>query len=203
LLCTSRRTPCCPWISLTNSLEVTSFSRGEAGSIFQISLGAETVEKHRDAMLEFAERMERLPIAIVVGADLLRRELDSIPNAARHRRTVRAGPAAAQCDVVLCPRDLLPLTVQIAGLTEAEGLAARDSLVDASLLRMLDRDRQRFQLHALLREDLLNLCPTWGTSGGSWLFALLELEPSRTRAARSEGEAGKADFRPQIYFLSS
>ena len=44
--------------------------------------------------------------------------------------------------------------MEIAGLTEAEGRAARNRLVDASLLRMLDRDRQRFQLHALLREEL-------------------------------------------------
>jgi hypothetical protein len=49
--------------------------------------------------------------------------------------------------------------VEIAGLTEAEGREARNRLVDASLLRMLDRDRQRFQLHALLREDLRNLAP--------------------------------------------
>jgi hypothetical protein len=34
-----------------------------------------------------------------------------------------------------------------------------NKLVDASLLRMLDRDRQRFQLHALLREELRNLAP--------------------------------------------
>src|ERR1700737_884574 len=52
-----------------------------------------------------------------------------------------------------------PLTVEIAGLTEAEGRAARNKLVDASLLRTLDRDRQRFQLHALLREELRNLAP--------------------------------------------
>jgi len=51
----------------------------------------------------------------------------------------------------------LPLAVQIAGLSEAEGRDARNGLVDASLLRMLDRDRQRFQLHALLREELQNL----------------------------------------------
>jgi hypothetical protein len=47
----------------------------------------------------------------------------------------------------------------ITGLTEAEGCDARNKLVDASLLRMLDRDRQRFQLHALLREELRNLAP--------------------------------------------
>ena len=42
-----------------------------------------TVEKHRDTLLEFAERVERLPIAIVVGADMLRRELDPVSEAAR------------------------------------------------------------------------------------------------------------------------
>ena len=85
LLCTSRRRSL-PWISLTNSLEVKSFSRGEAESIFRIYLKNETVEKHRDALLEFAERMERLPIAIVVGADILRTELDPVPEAARALR---------------------------------------------------------------------------------------------------------------------
>lgn len=52
-----------------------------------------------------------------------------------------------------------PLTIEVAGLTETEGRDARNRLVDASLLRMLDRDRQRFQLHALLREQLRNLAP--------------------------------------------
>jgi hypothetical protein len=45
------------------------------------------------------------------------------------------------------------LTVEIAGLTEAEGREARNKLVDASLLRMLDRDLQRFQLHALAGDN--------------------------------------------------
>jgi hypothetical protein len=40
-------------------------------------------------------------------------------------------------------------------------------LVDASLLRMLDRDRQRFQLHALLREELRNLVPFEELQSGS------------------------------------
>jgi hypothetical protein len=49
--------------------------------------------------------------------------------------------------------------MDIGGLTEEEGRDARNRLVDASLLRMLDRDRQRFQLHPLLREELRNLAP--------------------------------------------
>jgi tetratricopeptide (TPR) repeat protein len=180
LLCTSRRRSL-PWISLTHSLEVTSFSRGEAESIFRIYLGEETVRKHRDALLDFAERVERLPIAIVVGADMLRRELDPVPEAARGlrlerlrnevhdvaallRRAITARPKQQRRllnAMAVCALDgfWLPLTVDIAGLTETEGRDARNKLVGASLLRMLDRDRQRFQLHTLLREELRNLAP--------------------------------------------
>jgi hypothetical protein len=180
LLCTSRR-HAFPWISRTHSLEVKSFSREEVELIFRIYLGDETVEKHRDALLEFAKHVERLPIAVVVGADMLRTELNPIPKVARGlrleklrneahdvaallRRAISARPeqqrrllnAMAVCALEGC---WLPLTAAIAGLTEMEGDDARNRLVDASLLRMLDRDRQRFQLHALLREELRNLAP--------------------------------------------
>jgi hypothetical protein len=63
LLCTSRRRSL-PRISLSHSLEVKSFSREEVESIFRIYLGQETLEKHREALLGFAERVEHLPIAI-------------------------------------------------------------------------------------------------------------------------------------------
>jgi tetratricopeptide (TPR) repeat protein len=178
LLCTSRRRSL-PWISPTYSLKVKSFSRGEAESIFRIYLGEKTLEKHRDALLQFAERVERLPIALVVGAEMLRRELDPVPEVARGlrlerlrnevhdvaallQRAIRARPEQQRRllnAMAVCALNgfWLPLTVEIAGLTEAEGRDARNRLVDASLLRMLDRDRQRFQLHALLREELRNL----------------------------------------------
>ena len=178
LLCTSLRRSL-PGISPTYSLEVKSFSRSEAESIFRIYLGDETVEKHRDALLEFAERMECLPIAIVVGADLLRWEVDPVPEAALGlkleslrnevydvaallRRAITARPEQQRrllSAMAICELNgfWLPLTVEIAGLTEAEGRDARNRLVDASLLRMLDRDRQRFQLHSLLREELRDL----------------------------------------------
>jgi hypothetical protein len=146
---------------------VKSFSCGEAESIFRIYLGEETLGRHRDALLEFAERVERLPIAIVVGADLLRRELDPVPEAARGLRLKRlrneVHDVAALLQRGIAARDererrllgamevcapegfWFPLTVEIAGLMEADGRVARNRLVDASLLRMLDRDRQRFQ----------------------------------------------------------
>ena len=170
-----------PWISRTHSLEVTSFSYSEAESIFRIHLGDETTEKHRDALLEFARHVERLPIAIVVGADMLGSELDPVPEAARGlrlerlRNEVHDVAALLQRAIAARPdqqRRLLnamavcalegfwfPLTVEIAGLTEAEGRDARDKFFGASLLRMLDRDRQRFQLHTLLRNELRNLAP--------------------------------------------
>jgi len=37
-------------------------------------------------LLEFAEKVERLPIALVIGADLLRRELHPVPEAVRGLR---------------------------------------------------------------------------------------------------------------------
>jgi tetratricopeptide (TPR) repeat protein len=181
LLCTSRRRSLLPWISLTDSLEVKSFSRAEAEAIFRIYLGEETLGMHHDALLKFAERVERLPIAIVVGADMLRRELDPVPEAARglqlerlHNevhdvaelllRAISARPERERqllYAMAICSPEgfWLPLTVQIAGLSEAEGREARNRLVDASLVRLLDRDRQRFQLHSLLRQELRNLAP--------------------------------------------
>ena len=180
LLCTSRRRSL-PWISPTHSREVKRFSRGEAESIFRNYLGDETTEKHRDTLLEFAERVERLPIAIVVGADMLQHELDPVPEAVRRlrlerlRNEVHDVPALLRHAIAARPEEQrrllnamavcalegfwLPLAAEIAGLTKAEGRDARDRLVGASLLRMLDRDRQRFQLHALVREELRNLSP--------------------------------------------
>jgi hypothetical protein len=164
-------------------MEVKSFSQDEVGSIFRRYLDDETVEKHREALLEFAKHVERLPIAIVVGTDMLRRELDPVPEGARGlrlerlrnevhdvagllRRAIAARPEEQRRllnAMAVCALEgfWFPLTVEIAGLTEAEGRDARNKLVDASLLRMLDRDRQRFQLHALLREELRNLAPLW------------------------------------------
>ena len=125
--------------------------------------------------------MERLPIAIVVGADMLRRELDPVPEVARGLRLERLRNEVHDVAALLgraitarpeqqrrllnamavCALEgfWLPLTVEIAGLTETQGSDARNRLVGASLLRMLDRDRQHFQLHALLRDELRNLAP--------------------------------------------
>jgi tetratricopeptide (TPR) repeat protein len=139
-------------------------------------LKPETVAQHREALLDFAERVERLPIAVAVGADLLRRQFGPLTEAARGlaldrlRSEVQDVPGLLERAIeaqgpleqrlleasAVCAAEgfWLPLAIKIAGLSEAEGAAARDVLVNSSLLRVLDRERQRFQLHALLREQL-------------------------------------------------
>ena len=47
---------------------------------------------------------------------------------------------------------------EIAELEEGEADDAPNRLVNSSLLRMLDRERRRFQLHALLRERVRTSC---------------------------------------------
>ena len=116
--------------------------------------------------------MEHLPIAITIGADLLRRQFGPLDEAARKLvlsklrdvETLFAHAVEFQGEperrllaaAAVCAREgfWLPLAVEIAGLSPEDGEAARDNLVNASLLRVIDQDRQRFQMHALLRESL-------------------------------------------------
>ena len=156
LLCTSLRRSL-PSISPTYSLEVKSFSRGEAESIFRIYLDDKTVEKHRDALFEFAESVERLPIAIVVSADILRNVLRPVPEALRGlrleklRNEMHDVAAALRLAINARPEQQwrllnamavcahegfwLPLTVEIAGLTIEEGDEACDKLVTSLSMR--------------------------------------------------------------------
>jgi tetratricopeptide (TPR) repeat protein len=165
-----------PWLRAADACHVESFTPEEAEAVFREYLGAETFNRHRESLLQFAGRMERLPIAVSVGAELLRREFGPLDQAARGlaltklRNEVhdvsgllqRAIEAQDECGqrllaaAAVCAAEgfWLPLAGKIAGLYEAEAETARNHLANASLLRMLDRDRQRFQLHALLREQL-------------------------------------------------
>jgi len=165
-----------PWATAAEVEELKSFSEAEAESIFALHLGSAVAAGHREALLDFARRVEWLPVAVVVAADLLEHQYDPLNEAAFALRLealkneVHDVPAlfaraiAAQREqeqkvlfaaAVCAPQSFwLPLAVEIAGLTEAQGKESRNRLVNASLLRVQDRDRQRFQLHALLREQL-------------------------------------------------
>jgi REP element-mobilizing transposase RayT len=175
VLFTSRR-PSLPGLIEKQVATVESFTPQEAEEVFRNYLQPETVARHREALLDFAERVERLPIAVTVGADLMRREFGPLTEAARGlalerlRNEVQDVPGLLERAIeaqgpleqrlleasAVCAPDCfwLPLAIEIAGLSQTEGAAARDVLVNSSLLRVLDRDRQRFQLHALLREQL-------------------------------------------------
>ena len=175
VLFTSRR-PSLPGLLEKQVATVESFTPLEAEEVFRNYLKPETVARHRQALVDFAERVERLPITVAVGADLLRRQFGPLTEAARGlalerlRNEVQDVPGLLERAIeaqgpveqrlleasAVCAAEgfWLPLAFEIAGLGGAEGGAARDMLVNSSLLRVLDRDRQRFQLHALLREQL-------------------------------------------------
>jgi tetratricopeptide (TPR) repeat protein len=165
-----------PWLRAADATEVRSFTPEEVEAVFCEYLGAETFNRHRESLLQFAGRMERLPIAVSVGAELLRREFGPLDQAARGlalaqlRNEVhdvsgllqRAVESQDECGqrllaaAAVCAADgfWLPLAAKVAGLDTAQAETTRNHLANASLLRMLDRDRQRFQLHALLCEQL-------------------------------------------------
>ena len=179
-----------PWISAQQSIEVESFSEQEAGQLFHTFLdpvfGEGEVTRQRAVLLGFARKVEMLPIAVAVGASLLRERSASPLDRSALRLPlkdlndgVRDVPQLFQRAIAVQPQRewkllaaaavcvqegfWLPLVAQIAeakaaGITEDEAIEAADRLVNSSLLRVLDRDRRRFQLHALLREQVRTTC---------------------------------------------
>jgi hypothetical protein len=171
-----------PWITHKQRETVEAFTPDEAIAVFALFLGEETVNRHRAALLDLANRMGRLPIAVTVSADLLRKQFGLLDEAAHDlalkqlRNEVHSVPDLFQraiesqgdperrlltaCAICLQEGFWLPLAVDIAGLSKDDGNAARDNLANASLLRVVDQERQRFQLHALLREQVLSSIPS-------------------------------------------
>jgi tetratricopeptide (TPR) repeat protein len=179
VLYTSRQ-PYLPWIPAQQSLAVESFSKQEAEQLFHAFLdkvfGESEVTRHHDALLGFARKVEMLPIAVAVGASLLREKsarpldrgvlnlrLDDLNDGVRDvpqlfQKAIAAQPQREQkllAAAAVCVQEgfWLPLVAQIAALGEDEAYNAADRLINSSLLRVLNRERQRFQLHALLREQ--------------------------------------------------
>jgi tetratricopeptide (TPR) repeat protein len=176
VLVTSRRRDW-PWVETSQRDLVESFSPEEAEQCFRKHLGEAVVAAHRAALLEFAGRMERLPLAIAVAAAMLRDTADPVEEAALGLRladlrsvtdlldqAIQVQPERErkllQAMAVCAPESFwLPLAAQIAGLDDRQKREARDKLVNSSLLRVVDRDRRRFQLHALLREQVQQGAP--------------------------------------------
>jgi tetratricopeptide (TPR) repeat protein len=170
-----------PGLSSELRAQVESFTETEAKSLFHLYLdkdfGTEEVLRNREALLSFARRVEMLPIAVAVGASLLREKaasalgravpklrLDALSDGSKDVNTLFRTAIASQpereqrllaaCAVCVQEGFWLPLAAQIAELSEGEAEDAADRLVHSSLLRVLDRERRRFQLHALLREQV-------------------------------------------------
>ncbi|MGB5618518.1 MAG: TIR domain-containing protein, partial [Desulfobacterales bacterium] len=166
-----------PWVKPPRTIEVTSFLEQEAESLFQIYLGEELTETHHDALMDLAARVEQLPIAVAVAAEMLSRQFDQLNESAQAlkleelRNQIHDIPEllkqaiASQPEqerqllraMAICHPDgfWLPLAADISGLDEVHSRKSRDQLINASLVRPVDINRQRFRLHALLREQLL------------------------------------------------
>ncbi len=184
VLYTSRQ-PSLPWISAQQSLEVESFHEEEAEQLFHAYLdtvfGEDEVTGYRVVLLGFAHKVEMLPIAVAVGASLLRERsasrldrsvlklrLDELNDGVRDvpqlfQKMIASQPQREQMLLAasaVCVQESfwLPLVAQIAKLEEDEADDAADRLVNSSPLRVLDRERRRFQLHALLREQVRTSC---------------------------------------------
>ncbi len=175
-----------PWIPPAETVPVEKFTEAEAEELFHTYLdstfGESEVTRHREALLAFARQVELLPIAVAVGANMLRQKAASaLPRAvlkiqlnaltdgakdvnALFRTAIESRSEAEQKLLsagAICVQEgfWLPLAVEVAGLSEDEAEDAADQLVHSSLLRVTripdDRgERRRFNLHALLRDQL-------------------------------------------------
>ncbi len=100
-----------PWIAAGATREMKSFSREEAETVFRIHLGDDAVARYRDILLQLAERVERLPIAVVVAAYVLKHDLDPVDRFLREmgakkpqelpKLTVNRGSLPSETQVVL------------------------------------------------------------------------------------------------------
>jgi hypothetical protein len=130
-----------------------------------------------EALRAFAGRIERLPYALAVAVDLLRRDPRPRAQAIARLRTeaLASGrldlPALLRAAIAAQPpqaRSLLgavavcavegvwiTLTGEMAGLEENAMWAAAESLRGASLLRMFDQEQSIYTLHQVLRDVLL------------------------------------------------
>src|ERR1017187_225488 len=170
-----------PGIAPRQTSSVEEFTESEAEELFHTYLdpvfSKDDVDKNRQPLLDFAARVEMLPIAVAVGASLLREKsasalgkavprlkLDALTDGAKdvnalfrtaiESQSPREQKLLSACAVCVQEGFWLPLAAQIAELSEDDADEAANVLVRGSLLRVLDRDRQRFQLHALMREQL-------------------------------------------------
>ena len=180
ILCTSRQRSL-PWIKRPRTMEVKAFAEDEAESLFRIWLKEEAVSSFRQDLQKLAERVERLPIAVAVAAEMLSRQFGPMGEEARDLEMERLKneihdvpslfqeainnqgeqerkflQAMAVCHSEGC---WLPFAGGIADLSPTERSQVRDRLIQSSLLQIVDQNRQQFRLHALLREQIRKSLP--------------------------------------------
>lgn len=175
-----------PWLSPSESLEVKRFSDADALNLFCLYLNnifqESQVKAYSDLLLDFAKRVEYLPIAMTVAAVILRqkpgsrldqaalglridalrdgvRDVPDLFNKAIESLAEEEQQLLEACATCVPDGFWLPLAAGIANIPLKDVGEFRDKLIHASLLRVLDRNRQRFQIHSLLKAHLMTREP--------------------------------------------
>jgi tetratricopeptide (TPR) repeat protein/DNA-binding winged helix-turn-helix (wHTH) protein len=171
VLVTSRRMDW-KWIEVSSRLGVENFSTEEIKAYFHAILNDDEVARHWTEILSMADRMGRLPLAISIAARLIRNSTEPVGEVANRLclddiedvshlldKAILAQPKHEQellrAFAACVPEGVwLPFAGSLAGLNSTQMRDAVNQLVNSSLLRPLNRDRRRFQMHTLLREQI-------------------------------------------------
>ena len=161
-----------------------AFLAEETKELFSIYLGSDATAYHSvQDCFHLPKEVGWSTIAIAVGADLLRRNVDPTGQAAlaltltKLRNDTHDVPGmlrqaiAALGDqepdlieaMASCSADgfWLNLAIEVAGVDFEQGKRSRNRLLESSMLRLIDRERQHFQLHPLVREQIrTSMTPT-------------------------------------------
>ena len=205
-----------PGLSSDLRQQVEGLTEPEAEELFHAYLdsvfGESEVTQNRDALLGFARRVEMLPIAVAVGASLLREKsasalvravlklrLDSLTDGSKDVNALFGTSIASQPEreqkllaaAAVCVQEgfWLPLAAEIAELSEDDAEDAADQLVHSSLLRVTDRERRRFQLQGLLRDEVRT------RQGGDGIVKLQERHAAALEKLFKDWESGWQECR--------
>ena len=168
VVCTSRKRRL-DFIPASRSLELSGLTSGDAESVFARMLPHDVASRYGRALRDLAARFEYSPAAVVEAAARLRTYGDPrealeelhrfvLPSSFRTWtdacRSVPAGARKLIAAMAVCSvrGASLPFVARIAGLSAAQREELRDLLVDASLLKIVGRERQEFRLHTILYE---------------------------------------------------
>jgi tetratricopeptide (TPR) repeat protein len=156
-----------PFLKERQSLDLPLFTEDQCFELFRAKLGKEEVDRHAAAARAIFKRLEYLPIGISVAAGLLRDDpfqtieamAASLPAdvySLLREAVSRLSPAAQTllaAMAVCAPEGFRrTLAAEIAGLDAQSASAAGRELYALNVVELIDRESQRYRLHAMVRD---------------------------------------------------